>query len=179
MFLRSFHASKRHSEEVGRDNCLSTDVVTESHMFAFLRPAVLRTCSLLCTSRACQRAVKSAREASSLPRAPPLRSLDTSNDNRDARKWIDSFREAKLGREDVQLSFARSSGPGGSVLYSSCLSMKLSVSLSSQNVNKVNSKAVVRCALTSPWIPLWAQDHLRASVRSPISPVHALLLIVY
>src|SRR6202008_4296387 len=33
-----------------------------------------------------------------------------------------------------------------------------------QNVNKVNTKATVRCALDSTWIPSWARDGIRESV---------------
>jgi len=28
-------------------------------------------------------------------------------------------------------------------------------------VNKVNTKATLRCSLASAWIPLWARDHLK------------------
>jgi len=50
----------------------------------------------------------------------------------------EALREAK----GVTMSFSRSSGPGG------------------QNVNKVNTKATVRCALDVPWIPAWAKTVL-------------------
>jgi hypothetical protein len=33
-----------------------------------------------------------------------------------------------------------------------------------QNVNKVNTKATVRCALDSTWIPSWARDGIQNSV---------------
>jgi hypothetical protein len=33
-----------------------------------------------------------------------------------------------------------------------------------QNVNKVNTKATVRCALDSTWIPSWAHGSLQESV---------------
>jgi len=35
-----------------------------------------------------------------------------------------------------------------------------------QNVNKVNTKAVVKCSLDSPWIPRWAKADLIKSVSS-------------
>jgi hypothetical protein len=36
-----------------------------------------------------------------------------------------------------------------------------------KNVNKVNSKATVRVALSKQWIPDWAKSRLRSSVRRP------------
>jgi hypothetical protein len=36
--------------------------------------------------------------------------------------------------------------------------------MAKQNVNKVNTKATVRCALDSTWIPSWARDGIRDSV---------------
>lgn len=32
-------------------------------------------------------------------------------------------------------------------------------------MNKVNTKATVRCSVQSGWIPLWAHDALKKSVR--------------
>ena len=53
--------------------------------------------------------------ASSLPIPPSFRSLSTSEETRAARAWIDEFRRAAIPRTAVELSFARSSGPGGQV----------------------------------------------------------------
>jgi hypothetical protein len=36
--------------------------------------------------------------------------------------------------------------------------------IGAQNVNKVNTKATVRCALDSTWIPSWARDTIQQSV---------------
>jgi len=81
----------------------------------------------------------------SLPTPPPLSILETSKEAAAARDWLVRFRECPIPRAAVDLAFSRSSGPGG------------------QNVNKVNTKATVRCALDSSWIPSWARDGLRES----------------
>ncbi|KAI0315125.1 RF-1 domain-containing protein [Amylostereum chailletii] len=80
-----------------------------------------------------------------LPTAPPLDRLTNREDTDAARGWIEKFEKAVILREHVELSFSRSSGPGG------------------QNVNKVNTKASLRCFLSSPWIPAWARDRIRES----------------
>ncbi|KIM85042.1 hypothetical protein PILCRDRAFT_96663 [Piloderma croceum F 1598] len=66
-------------------------------------------------------------------------------DANEARSWISRFKSQPITRGSVEMSFSRSSGPGG------------------QNVNKVNTKATLRCSIDLPWIPLWARNELRKS----------------
>ncbi|KAG8836593.1 hypothetical protein FRB91_008575 [Serendipita sp. 411] len=81
-----------------------------------------------------------SRSITSIPPGWTLSSID------DAKRWIADFRGHKsIKREDTEVTFARSSGPGG------------------QHVNTTNSKAVVKLPLKSPQIPSWARDALRQS----------------
>ncbi|KZV72631.1 hypothetical protein PENSPDRAFT_575865 [Peniophora sp. CONT] len=84
-------------------------------------------------------------KAGGLPAAPTLHNLVHSDDMRQASEWISRFQRSKVLKEHVEITFSRSSGPGG------------------QNVNKVNTKATLRVPLDLPWIPLWARDELRKS----------------
>ena len=86
------------------------------------------------------------------------------------RSWLVEFRKVKLERSDAELSFSRSSGPGGQVsklfVWAICsrsciLNFGL---LLLQNVNKLNTKASARCSLHSTWIPEWARPGLKSSV---------------
>lgn len=51
----------------------------------------------------------------SLPIPPALSKLVDKTDVADARGWLDAFRNVNIPRNLVELSFARSSGPGGQV----------------------------------------------------------------
>ncbi|KAJ7628326.1 RF-1 domain-containing protein, partial [Roridomyces roridus] len=80
-----------------------------------------------------------------IPIPPSLSTLESAADNALARDWIARFQGVQIPKNSVELSFSRSSGPGG------------------QNVNKVNTKATLRCAIHETWIPLWAKPELRRS----------------
>ncbi|KAJ6577576.1 RF-1 domain-containing protein [Mycena capillaripes] len=82
---------------------------------------------------------------SAIPIPPQLTTLESPQDTALARAWIGQFRTSDIPKSSVQLSFSRSSGPGG------------------QNVNKVNTKATLRCTIDENWIPLWAKPALKLS----------------
>lgn len=76
-----------------------------------------------------------------------LRSLSTDDDHRHARTWIDSFTLEDVPKEELDVSYARSSGPGG------------------QHVNKTNSKAVVRIDIhKAKWLPPFVLPALQKTV---------------
>ncbi|KZP22637.1 hypothetical protein FIBSPDRAFT_824507 [Athelia psychrophila] len=77
--------------------------------------------------------------------APRLSALTTSSETDEARGWIARFKSQSIQRGAVEMSFSRSSGPGG------------------QNVNKVNTKATLRCRVDLPWIPMWSVPELKKS----------------
>ncbi|KAF8557565.1 hypothetical protein OG21DRAFT_277925 [Imleria badia] len=92
-----------------------------------------------------------------LPLPPAILSLAPEHE-RETRAWLTSFRTAAaVPKSLVELSFSRSSGPGG------------------QNVNKLSTKVTARCPVDAPWIPLWARDSL---MRSPyyVKSTHSLLM---
>lgn len=49
---------------------------------------------------------------------PELATLITPLENAEARGWIAEFRSFEIPKNEVELSFARSSGPGGQVVPS-------------------------------------------------------------
>ncbi|KAI5894094.1 uncharacterized protein SCHCODRAFT_02623710 [Schizophyllum commune H4-8] len=85
------------------------------------------------------------RLACSLAKPPPHRALIEQEQMNDAKRWVQDFKSVEIPRNLVDITFSRSSGPGG------------------QNVNKVNTKATLRCSVTSSWIPQWAGARLRES----------------
>ncbi|KAI0032539.1 hypothetical protein K488DRAFT_49693 [Vararia minispora EC-137] len=80
-----------------------------------------------------------------LPIPPYLPILETPQDWRAARDWLELFQRSKILKRHVEITFSRSSGPGG------------------QNVNKVNTKATLRISLHSRWIPQWAHRTIQKS----------------
>ncbi|KAH9930597.1 uncharacterized protein B0H18DRAFT_128868 [Fomitopsis serialis] len=78
-----------------------------------------------------------------VPTPPQLEKLENASDSAQARAWIAKFKAQELPKSLVEFSFSRSSGPGG------------------QNVNKVNTKATLRCPLSTSWIPMWARDYIK------------------
>jgi len=92
-----------------------------------------------------------------LPKPPIISKIVTAQDIDDARTWATRFVRVKVPKESVELSFSRSSGPGG------------------QNVNKVNTKATLRCPANAAWIPLWALPDL---FQSPyyVASTHSILI---
>lgn len=62
-------------------------------------------------------------------KAIDITSLKADEDITAARNWIDNFTPSSIPKDRLELSFSRSSGPGG------------------QNVNKVNTKATLRVPL--------------------------------
>jgi hypothetical protein len=55
--------------------------------------------------------------APSLPVPPPLKLLETGDDMEQARTWIAEFGQGSIPRTAVELTFSRSSGPGGQVSW--------------------------------------------------------------
>ncbi|KAJ7470812.1 RF-1 domain-containing protein [Mycena latifolia] len=80
-----------------------------------------------------------------IPVPPRLAALESAEETALARAWVAKFRAVEIPKASVELSFSRSSGPGG------------------QNVNKVNTKATLRCRIDEVWIPLWAKAELKRS----------------
>ncbi|RPD60010.1 hypothetical protein L226DRAFT_63688 [Lentinus tigrinus ALCF2SS1-7] len=78
-----------------------------------------------------------------LPAPPSLPTLENASQSDLARTWIEKFKSREIPKSLVEFTYSRSSGPGG------------------QNVNKVNTKATLRCPIDAPWIPLWAREYLK------------------
>jgi peptidyl-tRNA hydrolase ICT1 len=76
-----------------------------------------------------------------------VQSLDADAEHALARQWLDDFALADIPKDAYEVSFVRSSGPGG------------------QHVNKTNSKAVVHCNIhKAKWLPAFMVTELRKSV---------------
>ncbi|KAL1410954.1 hypothetical protein Q8F55_001897 [Vanrija albida] len=87
-----------------------------------------------------------------------LAQLSKQDDHTLARDWINGFTLDDLPKDGYEVTYARSSGPGG------------------QHVNKTNSKAIVRCdvhAASGVWLPPFVVAALK---RSPHYHAPSLLL---
>ncbi|KAG6914999.1 hypothetical protein DXG01_013952 [Tephrocybe rancida] len=104
---------------------------------------MLRYFPAQCTRVTSLRLRSYSQAAHSIPPAPRLTALTTPEETSEARAWISTFKTQEIPKASVELSFSRSSGPGG------------------QNVNKVNTKATLKCPLDAPWIPAWAHAHIK------------------
>lgn len=106
------------------------------------------------------------------PQPPPSPSLEVSG--HDARQWLSQFSAAKaIPKHLVELTFSRSSGPGGQVERGSHtvpISSHLILVVIVQNVNRVATKVTARCCVDAPWIPSWVRESLRRSVGHPCQP---------
>ncbi|KAK7461806.1 hypothetical protein VKT23_008237 [Stygiomarasmius scandens] len=78
-----------------------------------------------------------------LPVPPSFPTLSTPEQHLAARSWAEKFKTRRIPKKLVEFTFSRSSGPGG------------------QNVNKVNTKATLRCSLEVEWIPGWGREGLK------------------
>ncbi|MCJ1224108.1 hypothetical protein MMC12_000751 [Toensbergia leucococca] len=90
---------------------------------------------------------------------PGLLVESSKDDQSEARRWLATFNQSTIPRSLCQITFSRSSGPGG------------------QNVNKVNSKATVRVEMKDllPLIPGILHQELIAS-RYYAERGHALVI---
>lgn len=78
-----------------------------------------------------------------------LRTLSTDDDHKQARLWLDGFTLDDVPKDELDVSYARSSGPGG------------------QHVNKTNSKAVVRVDVhKAKWLPPFVLPALQKTVSN-------------
>jgi len=113
-------------------------LLIQSNLGQLLRSLSYRATSPLALQR-------TAHQGNALPVPPRISCLESPSDAAEARSWLSRFQAQSIPRDAVDLSFSRSSGPGG------------------QNVNKVNTKATLRCAVDSQWIPVWARPELTKS----------------
>lgn len=114
-------------------------------MWLLRRRCNIRVANLLEPIPASSSTARYTHQASSFQRPPKIMTLVTPEDVTEARSWVSWFKGKTLPRGTVRFTFTRSSGPGG------------------QNVNKLNTKAELRCHVDAWWVPAWAHSALKAS----------------
>ncbi|KAI8817922.1 peptidyl-tRNA hydrolase domain protein [Fimicolochytrium jonesii] len=92
------------------------------------------------------------RRAAFQPVASCLRYSTAKESEFNAQEWLSTFSRETIPRDQFEISFARSGGPGG------------------QNVNKVNTKVDMRFALkTATWLPEEVKANLRTKHSNRIT----------
>ena len=142
---------------IGLSRLYARVILSMLSVFTGLRSASKRG---LLSFKSCTRQMSSA----VLDIPPNLSTLETPADNEKAKSWIEYFQSQKIPRALVELTFSRSSGPGGQVVSRTTTPLQI-VNVELQNVNKVNTKATLRCSIHAKWIPPWAKDALKRTVR--------------
>lgn len=109
-------------------------------------------------------------EATSLPTPPPLSNLATSKDAAAAHDWLMRFRGCPIPRPVVDITFSRSSGPGGQVCLPSCLSFHHTEQMMA---NRMSIKSIQRQQCGVPWTrPGYPSGRMMASnSRSVVASV--------
>ncbi|KAJ7692557.1 hypothetical protein B0H17DRAFT_869734, partial [Mycena rosella] len=83
-----------------------------------------------------------------IPIPPQINFVESAQETAFARAWIGQFRTLNIPKSSVQLSFSRSSGPGGQRQYSW------------SKCEQSQTKVMLKCAIDQDWIPLWAKPSL-------------------
>lgn len=87
-----------------------------------------------------------------LPAPPPLSSLVTSQDMQEARQWIEHFRIASIPKDVVEITFSRSSGPGGQVCARSPLRINSGPGrMTPPSLRRMSTKSIRKQPCDAPW----------------------------
>ncbi|CAG8469392.1 2305_t:CDS:2 [Acaulospora morrowiae] len=91
----------------------------------------------------------------------PISSLDTPQDVERAKRWLKKFTKDSIPRDSLDMSFARSSGPGGQNFFSQI----------------VNTKVDLRFNLgQAHWIPEYARKQLAIQKSNKINKKNELII---